>query len=60
VSLAERGNAEAQFYLGLMYGAGNGVPQDIVQAHKWYNLSTANSHGTYGKPVSPENITGKN
>jgi TPR repeat protein len=43
-----------------MYGAGNGVPQDIVQAHKWYNLSTANSHGTYGKPVSPKNITGKN
>ena len=24
-----------------MYGNGQGVPQDYVQAHKWFNLSAA-------------------
>ena len=27
--------------LGIMYQAGNGVPQDYVEAHKWFNLSAA-------------------
>jgi len=30
--LAEQGDAEAQFNLGLMYDKGQGVPQDYVQA----------------------------
>ncbi len=32
--LAEQGVAEAQFYLGLMYDNGQGVPQDYAKAHE--------------------------
>ena len=34
--LAERGVAEAQFNLGVMYDTGRGVPQDYAEALKWY------------------------
>ena len=34
--LAERGDAAAQFNLGLMYENGRGVPQDYAQAVTWY------------------------
>ena len=34
--LAEQGHASAQFNLGLMYGEGEGVPQDDAEAVKWY------------------------
>ena len=27
-----------------MYGTGQGVPQDYVEAHKWYNLAAAAAH----------------
>lgn len=40
-SLAEEGNAVAQFNLGLMYAYGRGVPQDYVLAHMWFNLAAA-------------------
>lgn len=33
--LAERGNAPAQGVLGVMYGVGQGVPQDYGQAWDW-------------------------
>ena len=36
---AEQGNAEYQFKLGLMYGAGQGVPQDYDKAVKWFRLA---------------------
>jgi TPR repeat protein len=36
---AEEGDAEAQFNLGVMYAQGQGVPQDDVQAVKWYRLA---------------------
>ena len=36
---AERGNARAQYNLGLMYYKGNGVPQDHKTALKWYTLA---------------------
>jgi len=38
---AEQGNAYAQYNLGFMYGNGEGVPQDYVEAHKWFNLAAA-------------------
>jgi uncharacterized protein len=38
---ADQGNPVAQLFLGLMYYNGQGVPQDYVQAHKWYNLAGA-------------------
>ena len=34
--LAEQGNADAQFNLGVMYANGNGVVQDYKEAVKWY------------------------
>ncbi len=34
--LAEQGNTNAQFMLGLMYYKGGGVPQDYAEAAKWY------------------------
>ena len=40
-SLAEKGAAEAQNILGVMYDKGQGVPQDYVQAHMWFNLTAA-------------------
>ena len=37
--LAEQGYAEAQYNLGLMYKAGQGVPQDYKTAVKWFSLA---------------------
>jgi TPR repeat protein len=39
--LAEQGDAEAQFKLGVMHYEGWGVPWDIVQAHMWLRLAAA-------------------
>ena len=39
---AEQGVAQAQYNLGVIYGTGQGVTQDYVQAHKWYNIAGAN------------------
>ena len=40
-SLAEKGAAEAQNILGVMYDKGQGVPQDYVQAYMWLTLAAA-------------------
>ncbi len=40
--LAEQGDADAQFNLGVMYSKGKGVTQDYIQAHKWFNIAGAN------------------
>ena len=37
--LAEQGDADAQFNLGYMYYAGQGVPQDYKEAVRLYRLS---------------------
>ena len=37
--LAEKGDAEAQNNLGVMYDKGEGVPQDYKEAVKWYRLA---------------------
>jgi uncharacterized protein len=34
--LADQGDADAQFLLGLMYDSGEGVPQDYALAVEWY------------------------
>jgi len=36
VTLAEKGNPDAQLFLGVMYHQGNGVTKDILQAVNWY------------------------
>ena len=38
---ADQGNAGAQHNLGVMYDFGEGVPQDFLEAHKWYNLAAS-------------------
>ena len=37
--LAEQGDADAQFNLGVMYDEGDGVPQDYKEAFKWYRFA---------------------
>jgi TPR repeat protein len=34
--IAEQGNAQAQYNLGVMYDAGDGVPQDYAAAMSWW------------------------
>ncbi len=33
--------ADVRYYLGILYAKGQGVPQDCVQAYKWFDLSAA-------------------
>ena len=42
--LAEQGNAEAQFSLGVAYDTGQGVAQDSAEALKWYRLAADQGH----------------
>ena len=39
--LAERGDARAQFQLGLLYDNGDGVPRDYAKARQWYEKAAA-------------------
>jgi S1-C subfamily serine protease len=41
---AEQGYAVAQNELGAAYFNGDGVPQDYVEAHMWFNLASAQGH----------------
>jgi hypothetical protein len=41
---AGQGNADAQFYLGVMYNFGWGVPQDDHEAARWYRLAAGQGH----------------
>ena len=38
---AQKGHALAQYNLGLMYLAGNGIPKDLVKAYMWLSLAAA-------------------
>ena len=42
--LAEKGNPEAQFYLGSMYRKSHGVPTDNAEAVKWFYLAAREGH----------------
>jgi TPR repeat protein len=64
--LAEQGNADAQFYLGLMYENGTGVPKDYKTAVKWFRLAAeqGNAYAQFnlglmyfeGKGVPQDNV----
>lgn len=43
-ALADQGNADAQFGIGLLFGNGYGVALDDAQAAKWYQLAAEQSH----------------
>ena len=40
-TLAEQGDAEAKYNLGLCYDNGDGVPEDDITAYMWFNLASA-------------------
>ena len=42
--LAKQGDASAQYYLGVMYQNGSGVPQNYAEAAKWYLLAAEQDH----------------
>ena len=42
--LAEQGDAQAQFYLGIMHTNGEGVPEDDRQAAYWFQKSARQGH----------------
>ena len=54
-----RGDAKAQNNLGVMYATGEGVPQDFVQAHKWFNLAAAggNKEATESRDLAATKMT---
>ena len=39
---ADAGVADDQFRAGLLFSTGEGVSQDLVTAHKWFNLAAMN------------------
>lgn len=48
-AVAGRGNAEAQLRVGLLYEAGEGVGQDMIEAYRWLKLAA-----TQGQPQAVE------
>ena len=45
LELAEQGDVEAQFNLGLMYGKGRGVKKDYSKAIQWWGLAADQGNG---------------
>ncbi|HET9716799.1 MAG TPA: SEL1-like repeat protein [Pseudolabrys sp.] len=43
-AVADPTSAEDCFDLGMMYSAGAGLPVDLVQAHKWFNIAAMRGH----------------
>lgn len=53
---AAQGSVDAQLTLGVGYENSQGVPQDFVQAHQWYNLAAANGEKCFlMRSMSPSN-----
>jgi len=42
--LAEQGDADAQYYIGVLYDFRKGVPQDFAIAREWYEKAAAKGH----------------
>ena len=40
--LAKKGHSAAQYNLGRMYTRGEGIPQDYIEAYKWFFLANKN------------------
>ena len=50
-----RGDASAQYALGFMYNKGQGVPQDYVKAHLWFNLAAARATDAESRKLATKN-----
>jgi len=44
VIAGSQGDVTSQFRLAQLYERGLGVPQDFVQAHRWYNVAASQGH----------------
>ena len=44
-----------QHNLGFMYEKGHAVPQDDVEAHKWYNLAASRTYGKKTRNLAIKN-----
>ena len=54
---AEQDDDAAQFNLGMMYCIGREVPQDMISAHKFFNLATIRGNETaqeYRREIAAE------
>ena len=49
--MAKQGNINAQFYLGTMYRAGEGVDQDYLKSLDWYSKAAES-----GEPRAQHNV----
>jgi TPR repeat protein len=59
---ARKGRIEALYNLGLAYSTGQGVRQDYVAAHKWFNLAAmkgVNEARTWRAQLSREMSSGQ-
>jgi len=43
-AMPEPADAGECFVLGMSYSSGAGVPVDLVQAHKWFNIAAMRGH----------------
>ena len=50
--MAEQGDARAQFYFGLLYENGDGVPLDYAKARQWYEKAAAQGDGDSPQPAA--------
>lgn len=57
--LAEKGDADAQYSLGVMYINGEGVPKDNVAAVTWYQKAAEQGHSTAQYDVGYAYIKGE-
>ena len=62
-SAAAQGNAGAQLNLGVMYNIGQGVVQDYMRAHIWFNLAAVTGNAdavknrdSIAKQMTPQQI----
>ena len=60
---ANQGIAEAQYNVGVMYQLGRGVPQNKLEAYKWFNIAGAQGYAkaifareTVGAELRPEQL----
>ncbi|MBS0245912.1 MAG: sel1 repeat family protein [Proteobacteria bacterium] len=40
----EPADAESCFNLGMIHSSGAGVPVDLIEAHKWFNIAAMRGH----------------
>ena len=56
---AERGDVSAQFNLGWIYDNGEGIPQDYVEAAKWYQMAAEQGNALAQYMLGEMYLTGK-